>query len=202
MKKFFALLMVLVMTVSLFAACGKKTEAPAEDPTIESTTEATQPQAAAPGSALEILETVWNSYGEDEKFPVFGGNQNENANMEGPAAFDITDTDGLTGLLLVPAEQAANIDGAASMVHMMNSNNFTCGVFHVKGDVKAFADAMKAAINGNRWMCGMPEKMLITVIGGEYVLVSFGVNDAMTPFQAKVAAAYSDANQLYFEDLA
>ena len=198
MKKIIAMLLAAMLVASL-AACGGAIAGGKE---TTAATENHAPVVNGPASALEILETVWNSYGENDKFPVFGGNQNENANMEGPAAFDITDTDGLSYLLLVPAEQIANIDGAASLVHMMNSNNFTCGVFHVTGDVNAFADAMKAAINGNRWMCGMPEKMLISVIGGEYVLVSFGVNDAMTPFQQKVAAAYSDANQLYFEDLA
>jgi hypothetical protein len=190
MKKIIAMLLA-VMLVASMAACGNGGAA--------ETTEAKEP---VPASALEILEKVWGSYADDEKFFVFGGNMGENAVMDAPGAFDLTDTDGLTYTLLVPADQAANIDGAASLVHGMLANNFTCGVFHVTGDVKAFAEAMKNAVMGNQWMCGMPEKMLITVVGGEYVLMAFGIGDAINPFQAKLTAAYPAAEQLYFENLA
>ena len=190
MKKIIAMLLA-VMLVASMAACGKG-----------GANETTAPKEPVPASALEILEKVWGSYTDDEKFPVFGGNQDENANMEGPGEFKVTDTDGLTALLLVPEAQIANVDGAASMVHMMNSNTFTCGVFHVTGDAAAFAAAMKDAVMNKQWMCGMPEKMLIASVGGEYVLVAFGLTDAMTPFQAKLVAAYPAAQELYNEDLA
>jgi len=193
MKKIIAMLLAVMLVASL-VACGDKPE--------NNAPETTEPKVEVPASALEILNNVWAGYADEEKFPVFGGNQDENANMEGPGEFKVTDTDGLTSLLLVPADQAANIDGAASMVHMMNSNTFTCGVFHVTGDVAAFAEAMKNAVMNNQWMCGMPEKLLVTSIGGEYVLVAFGLGDAMTPFQAKLAAAYPAAQELYSEDLA
>ena len=194
MKKIIAMLLAVMLVASL-AACGEKSATA----TTPATTEA---KVEVPASALEILNNVWAGYTDDDKFPVFGGNQDENANMEGPGEFKVTDTDGLTYLLLVPAEQVANIDGAASMVHMMNANTFTCGVFHVTGDAAAFAAAMKDAVLNNQWMCGMPEKLLVTSIGGEYVLVAFGLNDAMTPFQAKLTAAYPAAQELYNEDLA
>ena len=188
MKKIIAMLLA-VMLVASMAACGNK--APA----------ATDPTEPVPASALEILEKVWGSYADEEKFFVFGGNMGENAVMDAPGAFDLTDTDGLTYTLLVPEAQAANIDGAASLIHGMLANNFTCGVFHVTGDVKAFGEAMKDAVMNNQWMCGMPEKVLVTVVGGEYVLMAFGIGDAINPFQSKLAAAYPAAEQLYFEDL-
>ena len=190
MKKIIAMLLAVLLVASM-AACGNN--AGSND---------TGAKVDVPASALEILEKVWGSYAEDEKFFVYGGNMGENVVENAPGAFDVTDTDGLTYTLLVPAEQAGNIDGAASMVHGMLANNFTCGVFHVTGDVKAFAEAMKTAVFGNRWMCGMPEKVLVSVIGGEYVLVAFGIGDAINPFQSKLAAAYPAAEQLYFEDLA
>ena len=191
MKKIIAMLLAVLLVASM-AACGNNA----------GSKETTAAKVDVPASALEILEKVWGSYGEDEKFPVYGGNMGENVVDNAPGAFDITDTDGLTYTLLVPAEQTANIDGAASLVHGMLANNFTCGVFHATGDAKAFAEAMKTAVFGNRWMCGMPEKVLVSVIGGEYVLVAFGINDAINPFQTKLAAAYPAAEQLYFEDLA
>jgi hypothetical protein len=51
-------------------------------------------------------------------------------------------------------------------------------------------------------MCGFPETELIAVVGGEYVLIAFGVNDAMTPFQNHFAAAYPDAEIVYNDALA
>ena len=35
--------------------------------------------------------------------------------------------------------------------------------------------------------------MLVAVVGGEYVVMAFGINDAMNPFIAKMAEAYPDA---------
>ena len=51
-------------------------------------------------------------------------------------------------------------------------------------------------------MCGMPETMLVSVIGGEYVLMAFGINDAMTPFEAKLAEAYPAAETVANEPVA
>ena len=72
MKKLIALSLALVMILAM-AACGKK-------------------NAEVPGSALEILENVWALYGDDEKFPVMGGDA---VNMVdgAPGAFGIEDTD-------------------------------------------------------------------------------------------------------------
>ena len=190
MKKIIAMLLAVLLVASM-AACANG-----------GANETTGAKTEVPASALEILEKVWGSYAEEEKFFVYGGNMGENVVENAPGAFDVTDTDGLTYTLLVPAEQTANIDGAASLVHGMLANNFTCGVFHVTGDAKAFGEAMKTAVMGNQWMCGMPEKLLVSVIGGEYVLVAFGIGDAINPFQTKLAAAYPAAEQLYLEDLA
>ena len=55
MKNLIAMLLVMTMALGL-VACGNKTNTPA------TTTEA----VVLPGSALELLETVWGSYAEDE----------------------------------------------------------------------------------------------------------------------------------------
>jgi hypothetical protein len=52
---------------------------------------------------------------------------------------------------------------------------------------------MVNAVKSNQWMCGMPETMLVAVVGGEYVLMAFGINDAMNPFIAKFTEVYPDA---------
>ena len=78
------------------------------------------------------------------------------------------------------------------MIHMMNANTFTCGVFKLADGVTAadFGAAMKDAVLNNQWMCGFPETLLIRNFGDTYVLVAFGVNDAMTTFEQHLSAAY------------
>ena len=200
MKKLIALLMALTM-VAMMAACstGNNNEAPATDAT--ETTEAVNVPTV--GSALEVLETIWNAYGDDEKFAVIGGNI-ENAVDGAPGNYDLAYAENLTYNLLVPAELIASIDDAASMIHMMNANNFTSGVVHLTEgtDVAAFTEAMHTAISTNPWICGFPEKMIVAVIDGSYVLISFGVNDAMNPFEAHLTEVYANAEIIYNEALA
>ena len=203
MKKFFALLMVLVMTMSLFAACGKKAEEPTTDTTTETTTEATEPQVVAPGSALEILENIWGKYADEEKFAVMGGNM-ENAVMDAPGEYDLAYAENLPFNLLIPEAEIANVDQVASMIHAMNANTFTCGVFHLVDGIapETFAETMNGAIAGNMWMCGFPERQVIVSFPGGYVLSAFGVNDAMTPFFTHLQEAYPEATVLFDEPIA
>ena len=191
MKKFVSVILALVMVLSL-AACGGNAAAP--------TTAATEAPVEGPASALELLETVWALYGEDEMFPIIGGSMN--APVDGaPGNFDLAD-ENITYSLLIPAEQLANVSEAASMIHMMNANTFTCAAYKL-GDVSAadFGAAMKDAIMSNQWMCGFPDSLLISAIGNEYVVVAFGVNDAMNPFTAHLTAAYPGAQTLVSEPI-
>ena len=214
MKKIISLILVCVMALSL-VACGTKTpaetnapetNAPAETtapvteaPETEAPVETTAPAAASTG-ALAVLENIWNQYGEDEKFFVIGGNM-ESPVDGAPGNYDMAYAENLTYNLLVPADQLANVDEAATMIHAMNANTFTSGVVHlVEGtDAAAFAQVMRDAIQGNMWMCGFPETLTVAVIGGEYVLIAFGVNDAMNPFMTHFAEAYADAEILFNE---
>ena len=181
MKKLTALTLVLLMLLSL-TACGGNAAAP--------TTPATEAVVAGPASALELLETVWAQYGEDEMFPVIGGSMA--APVDGaPGNYDLAD-ENITYSLLIPAEQLANVSEAASMIHMMNTNTFTCAAFKLAEGVSAadFGAAMKDAVLSNQWMCGFPDRLLISSLGGAYVVMAFGVNDAMNPFEAHLTAAY------------
>ena len=62
--------------------------------------------------ATEILTTVWGTYEEDEMFPV-GGGDSANMSMEGPAKFDVANTEELAYMLNFPVELADKIDDAA-----------------------------------------------------------------------------------------
>ena len=188
MKKFMTITLALAMMLTLFAGCGK-TQQPAE----------TVPAEPMPASALEILETVWASYADEEKFSIIGGNIEANI-MDAPGAVDMAYAGHLNYNLLVPEDKTANITEAASMIHMMNANTFTCGVFKLTGITAAdFGAAMREAVQGNMWMCGFPDRLLIQSFGDAYVLVAFGVNDAMTPFETHLQAAYPGFETLYSE---
>ena len=194
MKKIIAMLLAALMVMSM-VACGA--DKPVENNTPETTvptTEATVPTteaAVVAESALEILETVWALFGEDQ-FYVVGG---DFESMVDGAPGKAVNPDFLAGNLLVPADQT--VTEAASMIHGMNANTFTCAAYAVE-DVQAFAAAMQTAIQGNQWMCGFPEKLLIAEVGG-YVVVVFGHGDAVNPFQTNLTTAYPTTNVLVDE---
>ena len=150
---------------------------------------------AMPQSAVALLEKVWASYGENEKFEAVGGDMSE-ANMKEDASgvFSTEDTDALDQTLGYPASAVSYIDGAASLVHMLNANTFTCGAFHLKSvdNSAAAAKAVRENLAQRHWMCGFPEK-LVQIQCGEYLVCFFGDGELCDTFRAKLEAAYPDA---------
>jgi hypothetical protein len=210
MKKIITCALTMVMALSLLAGCassGANESVPTQPPVYGEDTMPTftapvlggETEPAGDASAVAVLENIWAKYGDDEKFAVIGGNM-ENPVDGAPGNYDMAYAENLTYNLLVPAEQLTNVAEAATMIHMMNANTFTSGVVHLADgvDAAAFAAAMRDAIQGNQWMCGFPETLVIASIG-DYVLIAFGVNDAMNPFQTHLAEAYPDAVSLYNE---
>ncbi len=213
MKKIVSLALAAVLALSL-VACGNGTPAETTLPTDTTPIETTTPvdTNATEGEtqvtpivtgAVGILENIWNLYAEDEKFAVIGGNIE--APVDGaPGNYDMAYAENLTWNLLIPETEIANVAEAATMIHMMNANTFTCGVVRlVEGaDVEAFAQVMRDAIQNNQWMCGFPETLTVAVVDGEYVLIAFGVNDAMNPFMTHFGEAYANAEILFNEAVA
>ena len=191
MKKLISLALVLAMALSVLAGCGATPD-----------NGGASNETAAPASALEVLENIWGTYTDDEMFPVIGGNM-ENPVDGAPGNYDMAYAENLTYNLVVPAEELGNVTEAATMIHMMNANTFTAGVVKLADgvDVDAFAATMHDALVNNHWMCGMPEHMVIANMGGNYLLVAFGVNDAMTPFQAHLTEAYAGVTPIYSESM-
>jgi hypothetical protein len=187
MKKIIALVLAALAVVAVFsfAACNKD----AAGNNNETTTEA---PAVSIADANEILTTVWNSYADDEKFAAIGGDMGAPVD-NAPGKYNLAD-EGFATQLVFPADAMAQIDDAASIIHMMNANTFTAGAFRtVAGtDVAALVESIKATVEGNRWMCGFPEKLVIFTIDG-YVVSAFGAADLIDNFSAKLAAAYPSA---------
>ena len=151
----------------------------------------TETVPAASGDALSILTAVWNTYNDDEKFPVA---------EDAPISMDISSIDNISYLLTFPAEDAALIDGAASLTHMMNLNTFTCGAFHAVStqDAAKLADDLHTAIADKHWMCGFPDKMVIVTLD-QTVISLYGHEDLINTFRDKLQAAYPSAAIAYEE---
>ena len=203
MKKLLILFLTVVLTFSL-AACkssndkdSDKTDkqTSAEDKDKEKDTTDSKNEQTSVKSALDLLNTVWNSYAEDEKFAAAGGDMSEeNMTMNAPGKYGLEDTEALDSTLGLPADSAAKIDDAASLVHMMNANTFTCGAFHVKNadELDTITTSLKDHIMQRQWMCGFPDKLVILTVD-DYIISFFGENEIMDTFKAKVTAAYSSA---------
>lgn len=156
------------------------------------------------GDSKEILITVWDSYSDDEKFPAAGGDMSEeNMTMDGPGSFGLEDADTLDSMLGFPAGSADKLVDAASIMHMMNANTFTCGVYHVTNadDVSDLTTAIKDNILQRQWLCGFPDKLVIVTIDN-YIVAFFGETEIVDTFQTKLTESYSSAQVVCDEPIA
>lgn len=186
MKRSVSFILMAAMVLSLAACGGKETGGDAD---------------ADVADALTLLTTVWDSYGEDEKFPAMGGDFSEQNMVNGaPGTYGLDDASMLDSALGLPEASASMIDQAASLMHMMNTNTFTCGAFHVsKSDnVSAVADSLKENILARQWMCGFPDKLIVITVG-DYVVSAFGNGEIIDAFKTKTLAAYGSAKLVYEE---
>lgn len=184
----------------------KPAEKPAEEKPAEPPVETPKPEtpaedkpAAAADDALTILNAIWNTYSDEEKFPAAGGDS-EHAVDGAPGSFDASNADSLSYLLTFPADDASLIDSAASLVHMMNLNTFTCGAFHVAdaNNVARLADDLRTTIQAKHWMCGFPDKLVIVTVG-QSVLSVYGNEELVNTFRDKLLTSYSAATAVYDE---
>ena len=163
MKKLIVLLLAASMTASLTACGGSSTqgstaantessveseiasETAAPEETVTESLSETETAAGETGTdssesisspEADLLNSIYTSFAEDQKFPI-GGGDSANLVMDAPGAFDITNVEELESSLGFPSSQAANIDGAASMIHMMNANTFTGAAYHLIEDRKS-----------------------------------------------------------------
>ncbi len=219
MKKILALILVLAMALTL-VACGNndntndnenndvnvennenvenngEEDVPAEDDTVED-----EPLVDSV-DPLDLLTTVWGTYAEEEKFAIAGGDY-DNMTMDVPGAFTHENAEYLDSLLGVPADIVANIESAASFMHMMNQNTFTCGAFNLVdgADAQAFIEALKTNIMNRQWMCGFPDTLVIMQLN-DTVISAFGNAELIENFKNKVDLAYTNVGVVVEESLA
>ena len=210
MKKKIALLLLAVMTISL-VGCGEKNTTGSNDDVVnndqvvednvDDTTNEDNANTETEG-AVSILQTIWATYEDENKFAA-GGGDSHNMVMDEPGVFDAKNTEELDATLGFPADYTDKIDDAASLMHMMNANTFTGGVYHVTNadDVTAVADALKENIMNRQWMCGFPETLIIVVVDDNYVISAFGNGEIIETFKNKTTDAFENATVLYEESL-
>lgn len=200
MKKSFILLIAGITAVSM-AGCSSGSDSSAGENEISAVTEiAVQNLADTP---LDILNTVWDSYAEDEKFPAAGGDfSEENNNMNGPGLYGTEDAEGIESMFGLPAASVSKLESAASLMHMMNANTFTCGAFRVKEgeDVSVVASEIRDTLMARDWLCGFPDKLVIFT-GGNDVIAFFGKTDPVDTFKAKLKESFSNAEIAFEENL-
>ena len=192
MKKMISLALAAMMLLTL-VACGGNSDNSSAKGGFEAE------------SATALMETVWNSYAEDEKFAVVGGDY-DNFVDNAPGKFAHDNAEYMDGMLAIPADATAMVDDAASMMHMMNANTFTCGAYHLTdaNAVDAFAQTMRDTIMNNQWMCGFPDKLIIAKVGASNVVVMFGAcseyGDAVTPVITGLQEAYGESVSVLFDE--
>lgn len=193
MKKYVILVLAGIMAINI-SACGTGNNGSSEA-YVESTAVATTQTVKAPETTLELLNKVWGSYSDDEKFPVAGGDMSEeNNNMEGPGKYNTDDAEAIETNFGVPVALVPKIDEASSMMHMMNANTFTCGAFKVK-DEKDATEIMSETYDklvARQWICGSPDRLYIYTYE-KYVVVVFGEKELVEVFNNRMLNCYPDA---------
>lgn len=184
MKKIVSLALAMLLVLSL-AACGGKNSGTGDV-----------------SDALTLLNTVWATYSEEEKFPVTGGDYDHPVD-DAPGAFDISNADNMDYMLGFPGPSVANLVDAASLMHMMNANTFTCGALRVKNgdDAAKLAEDLRDAIQNKQWMCGFPDKLVVLTMG-QFVVSVYGAEDLVDTFRDKLQNCFSSAVVVYDESIA
>lgn len=193
-KKTIFLLMVLLIVA--LTGCGKNNTA-----TEDSTTKKPEVEKVAVADSADLLNKVWDTFEEDQKFFAMGGDFN-NPVDNAAGIFNIEDTENLTYMLYIPADRIALIDEAASLIHAMNTNTFTGAAFHLTdaANAQVVVDALKENILNTQWMCGFPDKLVIFTVNDDYVVFAFGNEEIVENFKTKLIEVYGDATFLYVEE--
>lgn len=187
MKRFLTVVLAVVMVFGC-VACGAGSKEETQTP-VEVT------------DATELLTKVWETYGEEEKFFVMGGHFEAPVDNE-PGAYDLTKAEDLMISFCIPTDAIAMVDDAATIMHAMNANNFSAAAYHVTdaANMQTIIDGIKEQTMNNQWLCGFPEKLIVVMVGDEYLVSAFGAADIVDNFEGKLEEVYGDAVVISVEE--
>ena len=178
MKKILSIVLVIAMILS-FAACGKKEG------------------SKGPESALALMEAVWENSKKDLEMPAMGGDFDTMADNK-PGKFNTENyKDYALTTIFIPEDVVGGVkDDCATIQHMMNANTFFAAAFKVdSAKASTIADTMKKNIQGNHWMCGMPDTLIIFSVG-DYLVVNYGADDIVQIFKKGLSDTFKDGKIL------
>lgn len=215
-KKHLVLLCLGVMLLSV-TSCGKNQNEDTQNSQTQSqqqteNTSETETETEVRieiADANDILTKVWDTYEMEDsdgniyndKFAVMGGHF-ETAVMDKPAKYDLTKTSDLELMYCVPQTAIAQIDDAATMVHLMRASTFTVGAYHVTdvANVKAVVDGIKQQMIGNQWLGGFPDEYSIMVVDEQYVVAMLGESQIVDNFETTLITIYGKQSAVWVNE--
>ena len=188
-KRILCAVLAVVMVVAL-AACGTNgvSKEDANKVTIE--------------SPVALLDGVWSTFAEEEKFPVMGGNNYETPVEDGAGEFDISDVEAATATLHITEDSLKLVDKVGTITHAMNANTFSAAAYHLAdaANTETLVNSLKDSIKSTQWMCGFPDTLIIYTVADEYVVAAFGNAEAIENFKTKLATVYGESATLNVEE--
>jgi len=185
-KRIVCALLAEVMVVAL-AACGTAPKDDENKVTIE--------------SPVALLDGVWSTFAEEEKFPVMGGDF-EAAVNDAAGEFNISDVENATATLHITEDSLKLVDKVGTITHAMNANTFSAAAYHLAdaANAEALVNSLKDSIKSTQWMCGFPDTLIIYTVADEYVVAAFGNTEAIESFKTKLATVYGESATLNVEE--
>lgn len=218
MKKILAFLLALSMVFSL-SACGGSTQSSDTPTDITTAPVITEPAdipdtegdisdddaAAIDLSAIDVFTQIWNSLSEDQKPMSFGGDYNEENQVENaPGKHDIGDGTELDSGFGFPTDMVDQVKEAATIRHMLNVNQLSAALYKMTdgADISSFAQGIRDSLMNRSYMCGWPEVLVVLNIGDKYILSAYGNTDLVYALRdAASAYAYPDGTVPSFDIL-
>ena len=188
MKKRIILAVIAAVMVVALAACafsGSKEDA----------------NKVAIESPIALLDGVWSTFAEEEKFPVMGGDF-EAAVNDAAGNFNIADVESATATLHITEDSLKLVDKVGTITHAMNANTFSAAAYHLAdaANAETLVNSLKDSIKSTQWMCGFPDTLIIYTVAGEYVVAAFGNAEAIESFKTKLATVYGESATLNVEE--
>ena len=186
-KRILCAVLAVVMVVAL-AACG-------------TTSSNDDTNKVAIESPVVLLDGVWSTFAEEEKFPVMGGDF-EAAVNDAAGDFNIADVENATATLHITEDSLKLVDKVGTITHAMNANTFSAAAYHLAdaANAETLVNSLKDSIKSTQWMCGFPDTLIIYTVAEEYVVAAFGNAEAIESFKTKLATVYGEGATLNVEE--
>lgn len=190
--------LLLLLLAGLCAGCT----APHMAQTTERMTQSTMPRRVLPGKtdAARLLEMIWSQYEDTERFSVYGGLP-EQPVLDAPGDLDMELVTQWAYRYRFPTAHLKSVGHGASMTHLMNENLLTLTVFHVQQPekIQQLAEDWRWELQHSNWASSRPDRLLLSQVEGEYLLMAYGSHEYVKLLQKKTTAAFPESRILYQE---